>query len=71
MDDAKAQPRYEKPARLLGRKLDVEVEPNAYCLGYWRRIDNQPKPKDAAQHRGWDEADHELRAGDLAGNTGE
>lgn len=50
----------QKQAHALADKLGVDVEPDAYCIGYWLRIANEPKPSKPTYHRGWERADREL-----------
>ena len=52
----------QQQAAQLSARLNVEVEPTAYCVGYWLRIAGQPRPGHAEMDRGWDAADRELAA---------
>ena len=62
--------RLRNEARALADKCGVEyddfqldVEDTYYFIGYWMRIDNQPRPADPERCEGWDAADAELASG--------
>ena len=52
----------QQQAAALSERLNVEVEPTPYAVGYWLRVAGQARPGHAEMARGWDVADRELAA---------
>lgn len=55
---------------LFDIKLPSGGEDEAYCIGYWMRIGNMPRPpRSADRQEGWDAADAEIAAGTVSAAT--
>lgn len=57
-------------ASALADRLGIEFEgfklnpkDTRYFIGYWSRIDGQPRPSEPDRQEGWDAADYELKTG--------
>lgn len=50
-----------RDAARLSVATGAQVDPVPFDVGYWKRINGEPRPSSKYERYGWDEADEELR----------